>query len=311
MRHIPDEELHAYLDQALSRSQCIEIETHLARCARCRDDRDAIAALRDRTTALLATTAPRIGAPPALATLLARADAKRKSSWMRRSILAASFGGAILAGWGMRAALDPHDAITGGPMLTQTDPPPVALPVLEAPVDTTTATRRAGVSLPATTTPVQLAADGISGPAETAPAVAPVSVPLVLDEGWRKTGPAAGGGRNAVAKGMLPTYPGLPVVDVRVHDAAPGQRPLLIVTQLHESGTMLYTVEGPADEVAKLVARQLAGAPAGFVSSDPSRSPPDYVETPSGYHRTHRVLAVLGSLPFDTLNAIAQRIVLR
>ena len=27
MRHIPEDELHAYLDQGLSRSQCVEIET--------------------------------------------------------------------------------------------------------------------------------------------------------------------------------------------------------------------------------------------------------------------------------------------
>ena len=32
LRHIPEEELHAYLDQALSRSQCVEIENHLAEC---------------------------------------------------------------------------------------------------------------------------------------------------------------------------------------------------------------------------------------------------------------------------------------
>ena len=32
MRHIPEDELHAYLDQALSRSQCVEIESHLAAC---------------------------------------------------------------------------------------------------------------------------------------------------------------------------------------------------------------------------------------------------------------------------------------
>ena len=54
MRHIPEDELHAYLDQALSRSQCVEIESHLADCPRCQATRDGIAALRDRTTALLA-----------------------------------------------------------------------------------------------------------------------------------------------------------------------------------------------------------------------------------------------------------------
>src|ERR1051325_8156249 len=59
MRHVPEDELHAYLDQALSRSQCVEIETHLAECAHCRDERDAIAGIRDCTTALLATLSPR------------------------------------------------------------------------------------------------------------------------------------------------------------------------------------------------------------------------------------------------------------
>ena len=57
MRHIPEDELHAYLDQGLSRSQCVEIESHLAACPSCRATRDAIAALRDRTTALLSTLA--------------------------------------------------------------------------------------------------------------------------------------------------------------------------------------------------------------------------------------------------------------
>src|SRR5574338_418676 len=51
MRHIPEEELHAYLDQALSRAQAVEIESHLAGCARCRAERDGIAGLRDRTAA--------------------------------------------------------------------------------------------------------------------------------------------------------------------------------------------------------------------------------------------------------------------
>ncbi len=65
MRHIPEDELHAYLDQGLSRSQCVEIESHLAGCASCQGARDGIAALRDRTTALLATAraAPHIPCP--------------------------------------------------------------------------------------------------------------------------------------------------------------------------------------------------------------------------------------------------------
>jgi len=87
MRHIPEEELHAYLDQALSRAQAVEIESHLAGCASCRAERDAIAGLRDRTTALLATLAPKvIPARPSWAELRRRqmaaaASFRSRSEW--------------------------------------------------------------------------------------------------------------------------------------------------------------------------------------------------------------------------------------
>ena len=73
MRHIPEDELHAYLDQGLSRSQCVEIESHLAGCPSCQALRDGIAALRDRTTALLARLAPPPRVPPAFEVLRHRA----------------------------------------------------------------------------------------------------------------------------------------------------------------------------------------------------------------------------------------------
>ena len=75
MRHIPEDELHAYLDQALSRSQCVEIESHLAACPSCQATRDGIAALRDRTTALLARLAPPRSISPSFESL---APARRR-----------------------------------------------------------------------------------------------------------------------------------------------------------------------------------------------------------------------------------------
>src|SRR5262249_44027270 len=77
VRHIPEEELHAYLDQALSRSQCVEIERHLARCGSCKRHRDNIAALRDRTTALLSRIGPPTALPPSFAELRMRAAARQ------------------------------------------------------------------------------------------------------------------------------------------------------------------------------------------------------------------------------------------
>src|SRR5687768_11158953 len=120
MRHVPEEELHPYLDQALSRSQCVEIETHLAECGHCRDQRDNIAALRDRTTALLGQLTPRnLIIPPSFEALAERL-AKRPVTplWQirlkRASLWAAGVMAAVGAGWAGRSLLDPHRAVPSG-----------------------------------------------------------------------------------------------------------------------------------------------------------------------------------------------------
>jgi hypothetical protein len=101
MRHIPEDELHAYLDQALSRTQCVEIESHLADCPSCRATRDGIAALRDRTTALLSRLAPPPSFPPAFDRLHRRA-AEVESQRRRRLQVVAWVASLVLAlglGW--------------------------------------------------------------------------------------------------------------------------------------------------------------------------------------------------------------------
>jgi anti-sigma factor RsiW len=101
MLHIPEDELHAYLDQALSRSQCVEIESHLAACPRCQSMRDGIAALRDRTTALLAVLAPPVTLPPGIETIQARARGvvHGRQRAARAGIWAASLMAALGLGW--------------------------------------------------------------------------------------------------------------------------------------------------------------------------------------------------------------------
>lgn len=135
MRHIPEEELHAYIDQALSRSQCVEIESHIAACANCRAARDSIAALRDRTTSLLAALAPAPRIAPSFQVVQARHAAAtvdrrhraRVAAWAASIVLAAGVG------YGTHALLDPpfeeHKA-TSTAML----PAPIMLtPLLAAP----------------------------------------------------------------------------------------------------------------------------------------------------------------------------------
>ncbi|MEO6057294.1 MAG: zf-HC2 domain-containing protein [Gemmatimonadales bacterium] len=102
MRHIPEDELHAYLDQGLSRTQCVEIESHLAACPSCQALRDGIAAMRDRTTALLARLAPPRGFRPAFEVLRARAAdaADRRRRRLHLTAWAASLVAAVGLGWG-------------------------------------------------------------------------------------------------------------------------------------------------------------------------------------------------------------------
>ena len=112
MPHIPEDELHAYLDQALSRSQCVEIESHLASCFRCQTLRDGIAALRDRTTALLTVLAPPITLPPGIETIRARARgvAHGRQRNIRAGIWAASLLAALGLGWTANRWLDSEEA---------------------------------------------------------------------------------------------------------------------------------------------------------------------------------------------------------
>src|ERR671916_542643 len=99
MRHIPEDELHAYLDQGLSRSQAVEIESHLAGCSSCRATRDAIAALRDRTTALLATLSPPRRFAPAFEVLQERAA--DRASIRRRRLRIGAWAASLLAAVGL------------------------------------------------------------------------------------------------------------------------------------------------------------------------------------------------------------------
>src|SRR5919107_1498240 len=101
MRHIPEDELHAYLDQGLSRSQCVELESHMAACPSCQAARDGIAALRDRTTAPGTKLPPPRSFPPEFESLRNRA-ASQVSARRRRAHIAAwaaSLVAAVGLGW--------------------------------------------------------------------------------------------------------------------------------------------------------------------------------------------------------------------
>jgi hypothetical protein len=307
VRHIPEEELHAYLDQALSRSQCIEIETHLAVCFPCQGERDSIAALRDRTTRLLGLAAPpaRVRAP-AWTELEGQAMVRRQGrSWRRMGIWAASLAGAVLAGWGLRTlSSTPVEQIAFRPEA----PAIFAVSPNPAPVQTV-----ANVSGDDT---AEFGADdgiGLVGsrprrvePPAPAPASGAVSRPLSLPGDWSTVSlPDA----EDETGGLVARVNGLPVLQVQFRAFASG-RPMMLVTQTQLTGERVYVVEGPVSQVADLVSAQLGN---GMVSSEPSRSLPDYDVGANGerVRRNSRVVAVIGRLPADSLNALAAGVVLK
>lgn len=303
MRHIPEEELHPYLDQALSRSQCIEIETHLAICSACRRDRDAIAALRDRTTRLLGLAAPVRVRAPAWTELEGEAMARRRRRpWRRVGVWAASLVGAVLAGWGLRTTFTYQYpvAVTSLPearTIFVVNPAPV-------PVQTISADPNREVARFDDVQGVRLVS-GRSRPANP-PAPAPVTPPgldlpsewsvVTMDEAAR------------ASDGLVPQVAELPIVQVQMRRVAEG-RPLVLVTQTEPGGNRIFTIEGPVSEV-----RSLLGGPfrsGGLQASDPSRSLPDYVEVNGRVQRSGRLLAVFGRLTADSLNALAAGVVLK
>lgn len=282
MRHIPDPELHAYLDQALSRSQCVEIERHLAHCPRCQSLRDDIAALRDRTTALLARTGPPPIVPPLYDTLRIRHAARVRVRWRRlvTGAWAASVAGAAFIGWQLN-----HQVHGGTPSLPLPPETIVQVPLREAPApapggNTILAARD---ERPLGTEPVRVPrvrrVDEAAAPVRFAstletdpdtlfdapvaeamvPGAVPADVPDLITQPvsaepglqgiWRTIVPD---NSQAAQPADIPRVPGLIVLQMRVQPGAGGSD-VTAVDQLLESGEVIRTIAGPAAQVGALV----------------------------------------------------------
>lgn len=284
MRHIPEDELHAYLDQALSRSQCVEIEQHLAQCAPCQWLRDQIAALRDRTTALLTRIAPPPIVPPPFDILAAR-HAGRRQRQDRRLVYgawAASILGAALLGWGLnRAPVNASQTALGS-----THPRPATIGTLVAPVGESPSSPaavpasshahhvrpgslvrlgREGDATPAApgvarTVEVDLADPLSPRPADPASfdpiasevpdfSAQPMAAAPELAGLWRTFVPDSSAGNRSTD---VPLVPGLAVLQMRVQPGR-GDDDVTAVDQALDSGELIRTIAGPAGRVGRLV----------------------------------------------------------
>lgn len=328
MSHIPEAELHAYLDQALPRLRCVEIESHLAECTPCRTARDEIAALRDRTTAMLARLAPRRTVPPPLADLRHRAAhrASEQARFRQRTAWAASVVVALGVGWGASYLVHPP---SGRALATRTPAAPTIPAVAPAgPTRTSTDTAApASTEAPADEAPAILAAEPTATPPAAAPAPkphgasrkAPAPSPAHLANlgGIPKDGQLEFGGawRNLswdgakTQNGETPArIDGLPVTEVQTQAGDSGRRPLMVVAQQLASGEVIRTIEGPVSDVSAL----LGTRPGESVDSSAPGAPVPAGRTGLGsalaFRHGDRMFAVTGSLPSDSLRAMMRRL---
>jgi hypothetical protein len=337
MRHIPEDELHAYLDQALSRSQCVEIESHLAGCTQCQDHRDGIAALRDRTTALLSTLAPPRRFTPAVEVLQERAAARsaRRATRWRAAAWAASVVAALGLGW-------------AGNAVNERVPSGAAEAELAAAKDAGAGEAAAGDAAPGAQSVAIKAADSLAGrdlaatvdladagsprpepparrPAPAAPAaesrtqrVEPVGTVLSSGQLLAANLDAATGtvfrtvswaSAERERGASVPRIAGLPVMEVQVGTSGQsGGKPLVVVAQQLESGQVIRTIEGPATDVNKLLASRHSESGSPWPAIDDSAGGIAGGDGAMTYRRGDRILAITAPLPSDSLRAMIRRL---
>jgi Putative zinc-finger len=324
MLHIPEAELHAYLDQALSRLRCVEIESHLAECTPCRVARDEIAALRDRTTAMLARLAPHGTGSPPIAEIRRRAAVRvfKRERLRQRVAWAASVVVALGIGWGGASYLTPLSGRAGEARITSA---PAATRLLN--VDTTAR------SLPTET----IATTGPQAPKLGPPALEQrpeadrtaghhvAHQPGTKPERSARTEFAATGRQNddqpdaPGASGRSPSSDraadrtaapargdAVPVADAQGQGADSGRKASMIVTQQLKSGEVVRSIQGPVTDVATLLnARPTDTAGSGDAAAQ-SGSP---AEGNFSFRQGDRVFNNVGrNLPSDSLRAMMRRL---
>jgi hypothetical protein len=333
MRHIPEDELHAYLDQGLSRTQCVEIESHLADCSACRASRDHIAALRDRTTALLSRLAPPRQVPPAFESLRHRA-AKQVSRWRRRTHVAAwaaSIVAAVGLGWtassvvGPRLSFQPEivQAPTAAPVpppravaseeAESAPSPPPAGPAVGGRAPTRAASAPVAARPPRGRRPVEdsiraalLAVIDPAPAVQLTPIDSSPSRQVEFDGMWRTV---SWDGARAEAGERLAHIDGLPVLKVQVQAGDHGKRSVMVVAQRLASGEVIQTIEGPAADVSQLLARRgMSDVDSVILLRGDSAGPAAGGDHAMAMQLGDRMLAITGALPSDSLRAMIRRL---
>jgi len=307
--HLPEEELHAWLDGELSPSQRREIAEHLLACLICRALEAEVRSLRDRSIALLAIASPTAirGIPD---------PAVRPRRRLRPTAAAAAALLVAATSWaGPRSAGD--TAVESGPALAAAFVAPAILarvvaPIAAPPAELTIlpATERRATSRSRTLTLASRAAmpprvipvgDLQSAGQPRLRVVDPMIEVAPSDDGagWETT--SLQDARDA-ASGAVAHLDGIPVNAVRVQPSREGGRPTTMVRQLLPDGRVVWVVEGNTEDLGSLT-RMLEAS--GLTLSSARRALPDYLGTDDQPIRTVRMVTVAAYLPIDSVEALA------
>ncbi len=302
--HLPEEELHAYCDGALSPEQRAEAAQHFLQCLICRAAHADVVALRERTAELLAAASPRVVARPVPAPVPAA------SPWRRRGPLVAAAiasvlgtatlvdmlrdqGGAAPQDWRQAATIPAifRHRPAGNPMASphdvwSTTDRSLAIVATFQPAPTTT-----GQPTAPRPAPLQL---------RTAP-----SDPVIEPDaaaGWVALDP------NRVATtdfGVHVDGANLALVGLHHLPSTSGARASVLARYQSPGGHTIWVAEGEEDEmehVQELLERN------GLTLSVTRRTRPDYLVTEAGTERTIRHALVAGFLGQDSLNVLVERL---
>ena len=298
--HVPEEELHAYSDGALSPAQNREIGEHLLGCLICRAQHADVEEMRARVSTLLAIASPpHIGAAP----VLGNPRQARSRRWPRL-IAAAAVAVIGVGGW---ISLRPVASSAHGPTkLAATSFGFSDIFQLGHSGLDQAAVRGRQLTIAGRTlaSPQMEAGPAMLPFAAAAPLVGAAIDPVTTSEWTVATLDEA----LKAGNGKLARLADLPVKLVRIRPSAVGGRPTFMIRQELADGRTVWVFEGLEADIAPV--DQVLQA-SGIAMSMATRTRPDYVGTGVETVPTVRMVRVVGYLPTDSLNALAQKLVLR
>ncbi len=304
--HLPEEELHAFLDGQLSSAQRAEIAEHLLACLICRALEAEVRIVRERSISLLAIATPAEihGIPMPMRVRVRRRRQLRPAAAAAAALLVAAGTWAFSRGGG---------TVERGPVLATAFVAPAILARVIAPAEpvapisrpvehrsiSRTLTLASRAAMPPRVIPIREVAN--IGQAGRLRVVDPMieTAPSEDGAGWRTA--TLQEARDA-ASGAIAHLDGIPVNAVRLQASGAGGRPTAMVRQLLPDGRVVWVVEGNTDDLGP-VTRMLEAS--GLTLSSARRAIPDYLGTDKDPVRTVRMVTVAAYLPIDSLEALA------